>query len=284
MRVVADAVADPWPRRLIVAARRLSPGALEELLRRDANWVDEAGNAHLVVPPGLIVYKVAPSEQRAETAPRFSWSSSSDELAEHLLNHADRRFRVDALSRETGWSPGQVSNVLRAFDERGWTRRQGPPRGRGVWREAENLGSLLEAWASHLAESRPPRRLGHRLIRDPLGFLRDELAKVLGEGWAVTGWAGLELTAPFMSGIPSLQIYAADDLWERLAEIERAAGIRSVEDGNNIEFWRAPSRLFIGPTGDFPVVTPPRLYADLLLLGGRGEDGARHLRETHLDY
>ena len=82
-QAVAD-VPDPWPRHLVVAARSLSPGALEKLRKRDANWVDEAGNVRLHVPPRLFVMKEANAKERKK-APAFSWSSSSTALAEFLL-------------------------------------------------------------------------------------------------------------------------------------------------------------------------------------------------------
>ncbi len=35
---------------------------------------------------------------------------------------------------------------------------------------------------------------------------------------------------------------------------------------------------------DVPVISLPRLYSDLLSIGGRAKDGAEHLRETQIGY
>jgi len=61
-------------RHLVVAAPSLSAGAIEELRKRGANWIDERGNVRLVVPPGLALLKTAPPERRS--APSFGWSRS----------------------------------------------------------------------------------------------------------------------------------------------------------------------------------------------------------------
>lgn len=281
-------ISDPWPRHVVVAARSLSPGALDELRRRDANWIDEAGNACLQVPPGLIVLKVA-GEKARKKATTFSWSSSGVVVAEFMLVHRYTRFSLKELADQTGWSAPQASNVLRAFDEKGWTTRHGPARGGGVWRELTNPGSLLDAWSAHLGENRPLRRLGYRLLRDPIRFLRGELAPLLDRfgRWAVTGWVGLEIIAPHISVVPALQVYLpADRFHDEPSAIFRSGGIREVEEGANIEIWSIDAPLLTQhhKSGDLPVVNLARLYSDLLAVGGRARDGAQHLRETRIGF
>jgi len=286
-QAIAD-VPDPWPRHLVVAARSLSPGALEKLRKRDANWVDEAGNVRLHVPPRLFVMKEANAKERKK-APAFSWSSSSTALAEFLLANKPEKIELNEIAGKTGWSVPQVSNVLRAFDKAGWTSRHGPPRGRGVWRELANRGALLEAWSAHLVDHRPKRHLGHRLLRDPVGYLSGELAPLLNNQgkWAVTGWAGLEISAPYISFIPSLQVYLPSELPDRdLFRIFEKGGISMVEEGANVEFWEMDFPLLTAPDNAsiVPVVNLPRLYSDLLAIGGRAKDGAEHLREIRIGY
>jgi hypothetical protein len=276
----------PWPRNWIVAARCFSVGALEQLEKRDANWVDEAGNVRLYVPPGLVVLKKA-NERKGQKAPRFAWSSSSVAVAEFLLAGRPAKMMVGDLAQQTGWSAPQISNVLNAFDKKEWTARHGPARGKDVWRELANPGTLLDSWSAHLFENRPKRFLGHRILRDPIGFLRDDLARVLdkfGE-WAVTGWAGLEIVAPHISIVPTLQVYLPQNRFlEEPPVIFKAAGIREVEDGANIEIWEMNTSLLAKrrEPGNIPVVNLLRLYADLLSIGGRAKEGAEHLRETQI--
>ena len=105
--------------------------------------------------------------------------------------------------------------------------------------------------------------------------------------WAVTGWAGLEIAAPYVSFIPSLQIYLPSELPDRdLFAVFEKGGIRVVEEGANVEFWEMDFPLLTAPDKayDVPVVNLPRLYSDLLAIGGRAKDGAEHLRETRIGY
>jgi len=274
-------------RHLVVAAPSLSAGAIEELRKRGANWIDERGNVRLVVPPGLALLKTAPPERRS--APSFGWSRSRVMIAEILLSEPREPQELAVIAARTGISIAQVSNVLRAFDKLGWTERHGPKRGVGVWRTAANPGSMLEAWTAHLVAARPTRRYGHRVFRDPMQFLKSELAAVLRPrtSWAVTGWAGASVVAPLLTLTPALHVYIASDDFERVVEdVFAAAKIRSVDSGSNVELWRAEAPLLMhaGAKAKLPVVNTPRLYADLFALGGRGQDAAQHVRETVIGY
>jgi len=148
---------------------------------------------------------------------------------------------------------------------------------------------MLEAWTAHLVAARPTRSYGHRVFRDPMQFLKSELAAVLRPrtSWAVTGWAGASVVAPLLTLTPALHVYIASDDFERVVEdVFAAAKIRSVDSGSNIELWRAEAPLLMhaGAKAKLPVVNTPRLYADLFALGGRGQDAAQHVRETVIGY
>ena len=67
----------------------------------------------------------------------------------------------------------------------------------------------------------------------------------------------------------------------RLREAMRSLGLREVKEGARIEFL-ALSKFSLSLSREFhglPVVSPPRLYADLRALGGRGEEAAEHVRQ-----
>ena len=151
-----------------------------------------------------------------------------------------------------------------------------------------NPGALLDALAEHLVVNRPKKKLGHKLMRDPLRFLFDDLAPILNDcgDWAVTGWAGLEMTAPYTNIVPSVQIYlCTEQLVVSGVDIFDKATIREVEEGGNIELWEMNTPLLAAPLDlGMPVINLPRLYVDLLSIGGRAKDGAEHLRETQIGY
>jgi hypothetical protein len=276
----------PWPRQLVLVAHRFSAGALEQLAERDANWVDETGAARIETASGLLVVRRPGADAaRAETLPRFRWASSSEELAELLLTRppADA-FRAGELAELSGWSHAQTTKVLRQFSGRGWVEKVGGSRGVGSGWRLGDPAALLEAWSQHLVSHPPETVLAHRVLRDPMAFARTELARALNGRirWALSGWAGLELTAPFVTAVPVLHVAVEDQVLVdgRLRETMRILKLREVEEGARVEF-RALSGFVLSLGGeyrDLPVVSAPRLYADLSALGGRGDEAADHLR------
>ena len=191
---------------------------------------------------------------------------------EILLNATSTKHTLAEVAARSGWSIPKVSNVMKALDRAGWTERHGPQRGAGVSRTVTKPGSMLDAWTQHLGANRPVRRLGHRLMRDPAAALTTEIAPLFGDQatWAVTGWVGLALTAPFLTQTPA---------------IFTTGKIREVDTGANFELWRRNGPLVTRAVEKgVPVINAVRLYADLMALGGRGEDAARHLRETVIGY
>jgi hypothetical protein len=275
----------PWPRQLLVVGRRFSPGALDLLREHDANWVDETGRACIEGPAGLLVIRDAERKLDEVGEVRFRWSSSSVDIAELLLTQPGETINAVEIAERLGWSHAQMTSVLRRFDKEGWTVKVGAGRGPSGVRRLAAAASLLDAWAAHVGGSERERVLTHRVLRDPMSFLREQLAPVLTASmtWAASGWAGLEVAAPFVSAVPVLQIYVPAEASAdgRLRTAMQEAGLREVEEGARIEFWTASATALslVSTTAGVPVVSAPRLYADLRALGGRGEEAAQHVRE-----
>jgi hypothetical protein len=274
------------PRDLVITARALSPGARELLDAHQANWADEQGNAR-IRGQGLLIVRDAPSGRAARAD--FSWSPSALAIAEALLARDwPEGVSTGELARIVDWSPPQVSQVLQAFDEKGWTVKYGPQRGPKARRELSDREGLLESWAREVAAGEPEVRLMHRSMRSPLAFLSEELAMALNEEvrWAAGGWAAAHELAPVASAVPSLQIYVhEEDFGEPLEQVIRAADLSDVAEGGRVAFFPAPPSVIALSQhgGNFPLVSSPRVYADLLSFGGRGVDAATHLKEEVLD-
>lgn len=285
-RAVED-VPDPWPANVVVLARQMSPGAMEWLRDRDANWADEAGQARILGPGGLIVIREPRLPRVERGARRFNWSASAITVGEAILASEDRPLRVADLAARSGWSAPQVAKVLKAFDDQGWTVKRGAARGPAAHREFVDADSMLAAWSGGVAEAPRATRIAHRATRDVFSLLRDDLAPALSSvTWAVTGWAGLELAAPFATTTPSLHIYVSDvDFTAALTDALDTAGLHEVEEGGRVTFWEADPRILaLAATRDgIPVVTPPRLYADLSAFGARGQDAADHVKSELID-
>jgi hypothetical protein len=277
----------PWPTDLVLLGQQMSPGTVALLEQRKANWADEAGSAWIVAP-GAIVNRQG--QGKTGPAQALSWTPATIAVAEALLARDwSAGVKTAELANLVQWSPGRVSNALQRFDEEGWTVKFGPQRGSTAVRELSDPAGLLDAWAVAAASQDRELRLAHRTMRSPLGFLEDELATALDDEvrWALSGWAAAHLLAPISDAVPSLQIYVhEDDFAGPLDRSIRAAGLTDVADGGRVAFFPAhPSILVLAqprPTGA-AIVSPPRVYADLLYMGGRGEDAALHLREEALD-
>jgi hypothetical protein len=287
-RAARDLPAD-WPKNVVIVARHLSRGAIEWLRERDANWADETGQARIIGPGGLIVIR-EPAPRETDKRPRaFSWPPSALAIAEVLLARRDRPRWAAPLAQESGWSTAQTAHVLSTFDAQGWTSKRGPARGPRAYRELLDLDSLLAAWSGALADRPREARMAHRATRDVMALLRGELSSALKQShvtWAVSGWAGLELAAPFVTATPSLHIYVAEqDFAGPLSRAIGACGLREVDEGGRITFWRSDPHLFrlVEPSRDHPVVSSPRLYADLSSFGARGQDAADHVKAELID-
>lgn len=288
VRRVAATVGEKWPENAVLLARSLSPGAIEWLRERGANWADEAGQARIVGPGGLVVIREL-AQPPERSAPRsFSWSRSAIAVAEVILAHEDRPLRVVELAKESDWSDAQAAKVLKAFDGQGWTAKRGPSRGPGAQRSLVDADGLLAAWSAAVADSPRATRIAHRATKDLMALLRDDLVPALERtsGWAASGWAGLELAAPFATTTPNLHIYVADTAFAApLSDVIEEAGLREVDEGGRVTFWAADARIFAFSQRieDVPIVSAPRLFADLSSFGGRGGDAADHVKSELID-
>lgn len=289
VRRAAAEVGGPWPENVVLLAHRLSPGAIEWLRDYGANWADEAGQVRIIGPDGLVVIREPGQLLREDDASRaFTWSKSAITIAEAILSREDRPLRVAELAEASDWSVAQVANVFKAFDGQGWTVNRGTARGRGARRELVDADGLLAAWSAAVADAPRSTRVAHRATEDVMTLLHNDLAPVLDRdvGWAVSGWAGLELAAPFATTTPSLHLYIEDaDFAGPLSNVIEEAGLREVDEGGRVTFWTADPRVLdlAQPVGDIPVVSAPRLFADLTALGGRGGDAADHVKEELID-
>jgi hypothetical protein len=281
VRRAIESVSSPWPHDVVVVAKHLSPASLDILRSREANWADETGHAQ-IVGPGVVVLREG--EAPAASTSGLTWSRSSVEIAEALLSRAwPRGIGTGDVARTTGWSTAQATQVLQAFDARGWTTKRGPQRGPGSSRALLDVDGLLDAWASAVAEEPIGRRLAHGLLPQPLDLLRGALGESLSAHvrWAITGWGAAELLAPIMTAVPTLQIRVAEeDFSGALSQAMHQAELREVDEGGAIEFWSTPATALrlVEPHDAVPVVSSARAYADLLHMGGRGVDAAEHVR------
>lgn len=289
VRALLSQVGQPWPRDHVILSPRFSPGAIALLDSAGANWGEATGRGRIRTSGGMAIRtgdREASGTERQRSG-ALTWSPARADVAEILLV---RRAvpRLEELKRLTGWSVPQIGQTLRAFDRQDWTTRAGSARGAGATREVAGWEPMLESWAAYLAEAPRQGISAHATYRDPLTYIETTLARAWKElRWSTSGWAGLQLTAPFVTSVPRLHLYVdVEQFHARLPLALGAAGLREVAEGARVEIWPAREAVFVGSaTGrsGVRVVHATRLYADLLAMGDRGREAALHVREELLD-
>ena len=201
-------------------------GAIEQLAELDANWIDETGAARIETASGLFVLR-DPSEDAAgsNSTLGFRWAASAVEIAELLLARPPEGiFGASQLAEQSGWSPAQMSKLLSQFSARSWVEKVGGSRGVGSGWRLVDPAALLDAWTQHLAAHRP-RRCSHIASCATRCNSRTRPARALSPRmpWALSGWAGLEIAAPFAT-VPVIHVAVeAKALDARLRDAMRAA-------------------------------------------------------------
>ena len=199
-----------------------------------------------------------------------------------------RRDLRQAVQEDVATDDLDPHERARQFSARGWVEKVGGSRGVGSGWRLVDPAALLDAWTQHVAAHPPETVLSHRVLRDPMQFARTDLAGALNPRmpWALSGWAGLEVAAPFVTAVPVIHVAveAKALLDGRLRDAMRATRLREVDEGARVEFRALPPYVLSLATTQraLPVVSAPRLYADLHALGGRGEEAANHVREELL--
>jgi Transcriptional regulator, AbiEi antitoxin, Type IV TA system len=212
-----------------------------------------------------------------------SWSQIAVLAAEAILAIRPAQITTAWLAERAGCSIARASRILTGWDQEGWTAKHGPARGRGAHRVLEHPDAMLESWVMHLNATPVERWFAHTTSRD-LQDVQTRLAKAFDAvafGW--TGWSAAQQLAPFVTQLPVLHVrvderYAHRDLAPHLQD----AGLTPTDDAGRIELWRTRGNAFAlttpSPVG--PIVSWPRVYADLKRVGGRGDDAAEHLRDV----
>ena len=275
----------PWPGNHVVVAHRFSPVTQAMLKRLGANWMDQTGAARIVTPSGMLVVTDG-SDVTLETRKRSThWTSATADVAEILIGRGDV-LPIREISAATGWRSPAVGRGLLFLDSMGWTKKAGPSRGVGAHRILLNREGLLESWAEFVAIEPRIELQAHALMRDPLQYLEKDLAPALAAlgKYAVSGWAGLELVAPFVTSVPAIHVYVDASVFDsQLRSVLTRLKAREVTEGARLIFWRGRPAVFANANTSSSKRTvstahPSRLYADLLTLGDRGRDAAEHVR------
>jgi hypothetical protein len=272
------------PQVKVVVAINLSDNAKSLLAGQGIGWIDEAGEANIAMPSGLVIVR-EPTRTESRTEASLRWSRSTLTVAEAALSGIAPT--VENIESTTGLSRNATATGLARLERLGLLERPEASRGPRSGRRIVDVGALLDSYSAAAAEqrSKQPTLRAHRLwIGDPVSTLRTEIAPALSDSnhrWAVTGAAASLLIAPYLTEVTTLDLYVDADLMADPALLALRIGARIVDRGHVIEIRELPTSMSArGPVVDgIQVALPVRVYADLLAAGGRWAEAAQHLRE-----
>lgn len=267
------------PRPDVAVARHLSPGARAALRSAGVGWVDETGAAEIALG-SIVVSRTGRSPERVHKPPR--WTPAVVAVSEALLCGA--RGTVTAAVSATGLSTGSCTNALRTLTDLGLLEKNAK-RGRGSARRLTEPRGLLDAYAAAAATLTPALRFQVGIAwRDPVAGLAQvgEEWHRKGISWAATGGAAASVLAPHLGSVITVDAYVDAATIVGLEAVATAVGLKPIEGGRLTlrPFPTAAIDRLAGTIDGLRVAPWPRVYADLLGAGVRGEEAAEHLWEV----
>ncbi len=277
---------------LVVAAYSLSPGGRDILNARGISWVTMSGAAQLHVGSILVERdgEAVPPASLQDSGTKFPrWTASLETIAETILT-GFAQFRnpvlptVRELADRTELSVGTVSTAVREFARLGWATAD-VGRGRTATRRLTQPGLMLDSWARQAARSTGIS--GYSSIwGDPTQTAR-AIQSELGHDVAFGGRFAADMLAPFSTAVPRLRCYVKLDLDVNARQRRlQAAGVTAFAAESTVEVASTNGAVLAAASSrnGLRLVSPVRVYSDLLVEDARGPEAAVHLRETVLRF
>lgn len=243
------------------------------------SWIDLRGAADIHMGGLLILVRRERDTSPPETDLR--WTPGALAVSEGLLVGVGGT--VAELTEATGLAASTVAAALKLLQSEGLVTAEAA-RGRRARRTVADRDLLLDAYAAAASRLRDTAsiRIGV-LWRNPLRGVSDLGARFTGRDvtWSVTGTLAADVLAPYLSEIDPWEIYVDGGSPAELRQIARDVGLEEAEGG------RLLLRPFPTPAKDALCITVsgqrvpawPRVFADLRMIGVRGEEAAEHLRD-----
>jgi hypothetical protein len=267
-------------RNVILVARQMSPGARAALSEAGISWADETGAAEIAIGT-ILVSRSGMSEIKPHDIKH--WTPAVLAVAEALL--CGTRGTQAAMQDATGFSAGSCANALRFLtDEELLTTaaKRGPASARRV----SDPRRLLDAYAAAVNEQPPGTKLQIGVTwQDVLTGVAELGHRFDGRKvhWAVTGGAAAAVIAPFISSVSQATVYVEAKSVAELRALAESVKLRPIEGGRlTLKPYPTSTVRHLTTLEDRALrVAPwPRVYADLLKEGVRGEEAAEHLYEV----
>jgi len=267
---------------LLVVAGDTTADAREILRANAIAYVDGLGNADISLP-GL-VYRLVGRKSAPRNTPPTRMAGKAGRIAQELLLHPDRPWHIHELVEKTSVSPGFVHRVLTRLTDEGILTNAG--KGPSKTRSVVDPGALLDLWAEE-QHDRVDRTLAYHLAQSPSQLMIDLVTALdrAGIDYAVTGASAASLVAPFVTAIPTTEVWVSSAVGPQ--GILARTDTEEVKSGHNVAFLQV--------SGDDPllgrqqidgtwIVNDFRLYLDLRRDPRRGAEQADRLRQERIGF
>lgn len=279
-----------WPRQVrdlldrpdrpdLVVAAELSPGARSLLTNAGLSWVDETGAARIALPGLRILIDRGPTKTMPSR--NLGWTAGALAVCEGLL--VDAGGTVTELTEATGLAPSTVASALKFLQGEHLLDAQAT-RGRNARRTVVDRDQLLDAYAATAARLRSPESIRVGVLWHDRARGADELGARLtsnGVAWSITGALAADALAPYLTEVDPLEIYLDARTLAELRQVGREVGLNEAAGGRLLlRPFPTPARDALSTTvGEQRLTSWPRVFADLRMIGVRGEEAAEHLRD-----
>ena len=278
LRQARELIAQRNDRPDIAVARRLSTGARKALSTAGIGWVDETGAAE-IARASLIVSKTGRIPASQHKPPH--WTPAVLAVAEALL--CGERATVGTMQETTTLSAGSATNALRTLTDLELLCAEAR-RGPNAARRIPDPDRLLDAYANAAVALMPTTSLAVGMTwRDPVAGL-SEISQKWDDAdiaWAATAAIAASVIAPYLTTVTIAEVFVDRKTIAGLEAAAARADMQPIEGGRLIlrPFPTVTARLLTTVKGGLCVAPWPRVYADLRVVGVRGEEAAEHLRE-----
>lgn len=262
----------------LLVASYLPPESRRLAREAGCNYADLVGNACIQFGQIYIERESAKIPKQFSRELRSIFMPKSALILRALLGQVGRKWKLAELVDETSVSLGQVSNVLKALEQRDWMERKS---GSNVLTEPD---ALIDEWASVYTGLQGVSRQYYSvakgskldsLVRDVLRYDQAGSLNVVMCSYSAANWI-----SPYarQSDLHLLvQPAAVKDLVSQL-------GFRRVPAGGNVHITLSDDPgAFYGsfePAPGMVTTSPLQTYLDLLTSGERAQEAAQHLRGT----
>lgn len=265
-----------------LAARSISHGARDLLREEGVGFYDLGGSLFIPGRAFYIYIDHPPPKRKRRILSLFEGQKARSMMT--LFAQGQQWVGVTELAQLADVSPSTVSATLGLMERQDWVETKGL--GPSKLRRLRNPKALVDEWAAHVAEQKPPVAVRYyvpSVQTDDLCRRLDDACRAQGALYAVTGEAAAQLYAPYLSTVS--QVRCRVEPGSGQARVLEQIDARPVSEGWNLAVIESKSRsdVIVGEEVAGIALAPPlQIYLDLLQGAGRAKEMAAHFRSERL--